>query len=314
MVAQEGKALPSPAAHARPLFGAPGRAAPKAPPSGVESPLRDEPRVVYEDDDLAVVLKPAGWSCLPNPKGVSASWSKLKPLARRRVVADLMLQEEAPALQAWLLLQFGADPNCDASRDQDCDRGLAHRLDVDTSGPLLVGKTSKGFEHARKQVVAGVLKDYVALVHGTFSTDRGECRIPVDTSPFAETRRVRVDPEGQPACTVWEALLEYEAPESGEHYTLVHCRMVTLRTHQLRAHMQHLGHPVVGDELYGTGGSSDLCPRMFVHKLRIGFFNLSGQTCIESCSLQAVPELWNALRRLRKAGGMAMNGCGAPGL
>eukprot|EP00933_Yihiella_yeosuensis_P061077 TRINITY_DN63901_c0_g1_i1.p1 TRINITY_DN63901_c0_g1~~TRINITY_DN63901_c0_g1_i1.p1 ORF type:complete len:829 (+),score=195.34 TRINITY_DN63901_c0_g1_i1:270-2489(+) len=305
-------ALPAPAAHARPFFAAGGK--PKAAPSGAEEPWRDEPRLLYEDEDLAVVLKPSGWTSQPRPQGVDPTWARLKPLARRAQVAKLMTQDEPAPLQAWLLLQFGADPNCDASRDQTNDRGVVHRLEEETSGPLLVAKTSKGYEHARKQILLGLQKDYVALVHGTFSSERGECHAPVDTSPYADTRCVRTDASGQPATTVWEAIAEYESPDKSERYTLVHCRMVTLRTHQLRVHLQHMGHPLVGDELYGAGSTPDWCPRLFLHKLRIGFFNVKGQACIETCSLQTAPELWKALKCLRKVGGMAMMGCGAPGL
>jgi len=306
--------LPAPAAHARPLFAPAGRGAPKAPPSGVETPAREEPRIMYEDEDVAVVLKPAGWSCLPQPKGVNPAWAKLKPLARRRQVGELMAQEPAPPLQAWLLLHFGPEPSCEAARDPASDRGIVHRLDVDASGPLLVGKTAKGFEHARKQASSGLVKDYLALVHGSFATERGECVAPIDTSPYAETKRVRVAGVGQPAVTVWEAIAEYQSMDKTERYTLVHCRMVTLRTHQLRAHMQHLGHPLVGDTLYGDGDVPAFCPRLFLHKFRIGFFNINEEACFESCSLQTAPDLWQALCRLRKVGGMAMMGCGAPGL
>lgn len=303
--------LPPPAVHARPVFAPGRRAATKAPVTGA---ARDEPRIVYEDDDLAVVLKPAGWSCLPQPQGVDASWAKLKPLARRQKVAELLQQASNPPLHAWILLWFGGDPNCDASRDTRSDRGMVHRLDVESSGPILIGKTLKGVEHAKKQVVTGLLKDYVVLVHGTFSTERGECRAPIDTSIYADTKRVRVDPSGQFATTIWEALAEYEDTDAGERYTLVHCRMVTLRTHQHRVHMQYLGHPVVGDRLYGTGDIPAFCPRIFLHKFRIGFTNLKNQACIEACSLQSVQDLWKALGKLRKVGGMAMMGCGAPGL
>jgi len=187
-------------------------------------------------------------------------------------------------------------------------------LDLDTSGPLLVGKTLKGYEHARKQIVSGLLKDYIALVHGTPATDRGECCAPIDTSAYTETKRVRIDPGGQPATTVWEVVAEYESPDRRDRYSLVHCRMVTLRTHQVRVHLQHLGHPLVGDRLYGAGEPPEFCPRIFLHKVRTGFFNLQGQACVELCSLQTVPDLWRTLGRLRKVGGMAMMGCGAPGL
>jgi 23S rRNA-/tRNA-specific pseudouridylate synthase len=297
------------------LFAKPAdRAAVKKPPTNAEAPLRDEPRVIYEDDDLAVVLKPPGWSCLPHPKVVDPTWARQSGLARRVIVGDLMCDTTAPPLQGWLLLRFGADPHCDAARDQASDRGLAHRLDVDVSGPILVGKTLRGFEHAKKQIVLGVLKDYVVLVHGTFSTERGECCVPVDTSKFDQYKRVHVGTGGQPATTVWEVVAEYECPETEDTFSLVHCRMVTLRTHQIRAHMQHLGNPIVGDSVYGVGQPPEWCPRIFIHKLRIGFFDLNGKACFEQASLQTAPDLWSALAGLRKAGGMAAKGCGAPGL
>jgi len=311
---EDSEPLPAPSPHARLIFAAPGRGKPKALPSGIESAVREEPRLLYEDDDLAVVLKPAGWSCMPQPKGVDPAWAKLKPLARRQQVGELLGQPAAAPLQAWLLLHFGADPNNDAARDQASDRGIAHRLDVDASGPLLVGKTLRGYEHARKQIAAGLVKDYLALVHGSLEVERGECHAAIDASKYAETKRVCIGPSGQPATTVWEVIAEYEEPESGERFTLLNCRMVTLRTHQLRVHLQHLGHPLVGDKLYGDGGIPSFCPRLFLHKMRIGFFNMEGHAAFEASSLQCAPDLWRALGRLRKVGGMAMMGCGAPGL
>eukprot|EP00434_Breviolum_minutum_P004490 symbB.v1.2.003958.t1/scaffold170.1/size288889/4 len=240
---------PLPAAHAKSFFEAPGKSAPRAPPTGAEEPLRQEPRIVYEDADLAVVFKPCGWSSHPHPEGVDPSWAQLGPLHRRRQVARLMLQADGAPLQGWILLQFGSDPMSEACRDQSLDRGIVHRLDTDASGPLLIGKTMKGFEHARKQILLGLLKDYVVLVHGCPSADRGECHASLDTSGFEDTGIVRADPKGQPSITLWEVLVQYES--DGEKYSLVHCRMATLRTHQLRVHMQYLGHPVVGDTLYG---------------------------------------------------------------
>lgn len=150
-------------------------------------------------------------------------------------------------------------------------------------------------------------------MHGQFSTDRGVVNAPIDTSIFSETRRVRIAASGQPATTVWEVLAEYETPDRADRYTLLHCRMVTLRTHQVRIHFQNIGHPLVGDTLYG-GSAPAWCPRVFLHKCRIGFFNTKGAACVEACSLRAAPDLWKALGGLRKVGGMAMMGCGAPGL
>eukprot|EP00415_Alexandrium_ostenfeldii_P001478 UN1478 len=100
--------------------------------------------------------------------------------------------------------------------------------------------------------MAGLLKDYVALVRGTLPTERGEIVAPIDASAYASLKRVTVDASGQPATTVWESIAEYESPDNREErYTLVQCRVGTLRTHQIRAHLEHIGHPVVGDRVYG---------------------------------------------------------------
>eukprot|EP00439_Symbiodinium_sp_Y106_P007259 s347_g1.t1 len=151
-------ALPPPAIHARSFFSTQGLPEMKASNASAAG-RREEPQLLYEDEDMAVVLKPSGWSCTPQPEGVDPSWVWLAPAARRVRAAKLLAQESAAPLQGWLLLQFGHDPACDVCRDQTLDRGLVHRLDVETSGPMLVGKTHKGYEHARNQILLGVLKD-----------------------------------------------------------------------------------------------------------------------------------------------------------
>lgn len=284
------------------IFADAGRAAPKAPPSMAPEPLREEPRLLYEDADMMVVFKPAGWSYQPNVQ-VDPAKARLPPLGRRAEVAQLMIQAAPPSLQAWLLLHLGTDFSS-AGDPRVRDQGVLHRHEEEISGPLLVAKTQQGYEHVRKQLVRGMVEDYVVLVHGTFSVVRGECVAPLDLSAYAAARQMRVSDtgSGQSAVTLWEVLAEYESSDQAEQYSLLRCRLLRPRTHQLRAHLQYLGHPVVGDTVYRAAAVPAFCPRLFLHKLRIGFWSPSGQVCAEVCSLQSAPELWRALGGLREVG------------
>merc|ERR1712083_992488 len=102
-----------------------------------------------------------------------------------------------------------------AARDQGSNRGLVHHLDPEASGPVLVGKTSKGYEHAKKQFAAGFLEDYVALVHGTFAMERGDCNASINVATQAQEGRVQIAMQkGKHATTGWESIAEYELPDS----------------------------------------------------------------------------------------------------
>eukprot|EP00913_Durusdinium_trenchii_P020572 g19322.t1 len=153
------------------------------------------------------------------------------------------------------------------------------------------------------------IEDYLVLVHGRLPSERGECNANLDTSSFKENGRVRLDPAGLQCSTLWEVLVEYESAE-GEKYSLLHCRPET--THQMRVHLGHLGNPIVGDTLYGFPSPLLGSSRLFVHKVRIGFFSIRGRVQSLTVSLQETPELWQALEGLKKVGDAV--GCGAPGL
>jgi len=129
----------------------------------------------------------------------------------------------------------------------------------------------------------------------------------------------KISERGEPAITLCEALAYYEDVDSGDVYTLVHLRIVTGRTHQIRVHMMHLGHPVVGDMQYVTDQALidrdfKLCDRIFLHKFRIAFFNMKGEPVIRACPLRMAPKLWRALECLRRTDTFSLQGCDAPGL
>lgn len=290
------------APHSRPFFTHPVVRMPHK----LRGACRQKPFVLYEDHDIACVFKPADWIC--NPDGINEDWQDW-PLEKRRSKLDDLLRTPRPvAFHAWILLHFGRR----TSFTKPLAYGLAHRLDRDTSGPLLVGKTKEGWHFAREQINGRhLLKSYICLVHGTLEHPEGECHAPIDADCYVTTKKARISWEkGQAAISIYEALAQYESPSTGQRYTLVHVRIVTGRTHQIRLHMEHLGHPLVGERMYLTDrrlvhDDMDVCKTIFLHKCRIGFLTMEQKVTVMSCSLQMSSELWQCLERLCRLGGGA---------
>lgn len=122
--------------------------------------------------------------------------------------------------------------------------GIVHRLDKDTSGVMIIAKN----DEAHRKLTADwnterVRKEYVAMVYGTPSNERGTIDAPIGRDP-RDRKRMAVVAEGRRAITDYEVLERLRAT------SLLRCRLHTGRTHQIRVHMKHLGHPIVGDPLY----------------------------------------------------------------
>lgn len=122
--------------------------------------------------------------------------------------------------------------------------GIVHRLDKDTSGVMIVAK----HDEAHRRLTANwnsdrVRKEYAALVYGTPSSERGTVEAPIGRDP-RDRKKMAVVAGGRAAVT------EYELAERLRYASLLRCRLRTGRTHQIRVHMKHLGHPIVGDPLY----------------------------------------------------------------
>jgi 23S rRNA pseudouridine1911/1915/1917 synthase len=210
--------------------------APAEPQGEPELPLS----IVYEDDDLLIVDKPAGQVVHPAPGHGSGT-----------LVNALLGRGAALA------------PGGIAGVQRP---GIVHRLDRDTSGLLMVARTDAAQASLQAQLKARrVKKTYLALVQGSVSAANGRIEAPVGRDPGRRTR-MAVTPGGRASTT------GYRVRERFASWTLLELDLVTGRTHQIRVHLEAIGHPVAGDALYGTGTSRrgpDALHRLFLHSWRL---------------------------------------------
>lgn len=144
-----------------------------------------------------------------------------------------------------------------------------HRLDQETSGVLAIAKNPYVHQHISAQMKANrTKKEYVALVHGVMTEQRGTIRAPIDRDPDSPHIRI-VTEKGYPAVT------HYEVEERYARATRLRLWLETGRTHQIRVHLQHIGHPLIGDKLYlpppGQAEPPALIGRHALHAARLGF-------------------------------------------
>jgi 23S rRNA pseudouridine1911/1915/1917 synthase len=175
--------------------------------------------------------------------------------------------------------------------------GIVHRLDRDTSGLLMVAKTDAAQGSLMAQLKARrIKKTYLALVHGTVAAAVGRIEAPIGRDPRHRTR-MGVVHDGRPAVT------GYRVRERFPSWTLLELDLVTGRTHQIRVHLEAIGHPVAGDPVYGTGTSRrgpDGLARLFLHAWRLELASPGSGELIRAAA--PLPhELEAVLERLRDA-------------
>lgn len=180
--------------------------------------MAEAPEILFEDSDILVVDKPAGMFVHPSPGHACGT------------LTDALLRR-CPALAGV------------GGRDRP---GVVHRLDAETSGVMVLAKTPRAYRALRAafESHAAVRKTYLAVLHGAPKAKTGTVDAPIGKKPW-DPKRMAVVPDGKRAVSHWTVL----GRKGG--LALVEFVIETGRTHQIRVHAAHLGHPVVGDALYG---------------------------------------------------------------
>ena len=189
-------------------------------PEAVEAAPQDIPLdVVYEDADVIVVNKPKGLVVHPAPGHPDGT------------LVNALLHHCGDSLSG-----IGGELR----------PGIVHRIDRDTSGLIIAAKSDYAHQKLSAQLQDHTLaRTYACIVVGNLRQDSGTVDAPIGRSP-ADRKKMAVVPDGRRAVTHWEVVTRY-----GSH-TLVRCRLETGRTHQIRVHMAYIGHPILGDTVYGA--------------------------------------------------------------
>lgn len=188
--------------------------------------------IIYEDDDVILVNKPKGMVVHPAPGHYSGT------------------------LVNGLMYHFGDSLS---GINGEIRPGIVHRIDMDTTGVLVVCKNDNAHRALSEQLHEhSITRKYYAIVHGNIAVDDGTVDAPIGRSPKDRKKMAVNTKNGRRAVTHYHVLERF-----GGKYTYIECQLETGRTHQIRVHMSSLGHPIVGDEVYGP----KKCP-----------FKLQGQT------------------------------------
>ena len=189
--------------------------------------------VLYEDDDIIAVDKPAGVASIPE-----------RDRAKETV---LSLLEKQTGRKLFIV----------------------HRLDKEVGGVMLFAKNPAAHKYLNDAFFArNIHKTYRALVHGTIQEDNGTIDRPI--RQFGSGRMGVDEKRGKPSATQYEVIKRFDT------YTLIHAYPVSGRRHQIRVHLYHIGHPVVGDRLYGDKTLQKNYPRLMLHAEKIEFTSKNG--------------------------------------
>jgi len=229
-----------------------------------------EPTIIFENDDFLVLNKPAG--LVVHAARVSE---------RRR--ADAARAAE-PTLVDWLLVRYPQIKN--VGDDPALRPGIVHRLDKATSGVMLVAKTATLFEHLKKLFQEHRMqKTYFALVWGVPKNKKGTIDAPIGIKNGSLKRSIHSSKMAKPAVTEYVVVKEFAGNESGngsssskEGYALLKVSPKTGRTHQIRVHLASIGHPIVGDMLYGKRSPAAVTQRLMLHAAAIAFSDNRGNS------------------------------------
>lgn len=210
--------------------------------------IKPEPmdlKIIYENDDFAIIDKDE--NVIVHPAG--------------SIITGTLVN--------GLLYNYGYEGLSHMGGD---DRpGIVHRLDKDTTGLMVIAKNNESYKYLKTLFeTRKVDKEYLAIVHGNFEQKTGRIENFMDRDPN-NRRKMAVSPSGRVAISEYEVLKEVAG------YSLVKIHIITGRTHQIRVHMTHLNHPLVGDPVYGNVKTNFNLDHQLLHCSYLGFTDNNGQ-------------------------------------
>ena len=218
----------------------------------VEIPAKKEVEIIpepikldikYEDDDILVINKPKNMLTHPTE------------------------QETTGTLVNALLYNFKTLSDINGKMRP----GIVHRLDRDTSGLIFAAKTNKGHLHLEKQIKEKTaIREYYAVIKGYMKEPEGIIDLPIDRNPKNPTKMAVIE-GGKPSVT------KYQTIEIFKGYSLLKLTLLTGRTHQIRAHLSYLKHPIVNDTLYGGEKLKINTTNQVLQAFHLNFTNLQGE-------------------------------------
>lgn len=234
-------------------------------PQPMDAVAQDIPLdVVYEDADVIVVNKPKGLVVHPAPGHPDGT------------LVNALLYHCGDSLSG-----IGG-----ALRP-----GIVHRIDRDTSGLIIAAKNDYAHQHLSAQLQDHSLaRTYECVVVGNLKADSGTVDAPIGRHPV-DRKKMAVVANGRPAITHWEVIARYGG------YTHVRCRLETGRTHQIRVHMAHIGHPILGDTVYGAKRAVPGLQGQCLHAVGLRFIHPRTGEVVE-CSCPLPEEFREVLRKL----------------